>query len=55
MQSTIEFNMSKETKGAYQYKATSDGAAVDTIYIRKEALPAGLKPQQVKILLEVPE
>jgi hypothetical protein len=53
MKTTYTFDVSKETKGAYQFKEVGDEQAMGSIYLKKIVLEEGKKPVRVVVSVEV--
>jgi hypothetical protein len=49
----FELALAKQTTGTYQFKSANSSDAVNTVYVRKSAWPAGNPPQA--IIVEVSE
>ena len=47
----VEMELDKETKRTYMYRATVDGASVDTLYVSKRAF-SGDAPKNIKVVVE---
>lgn len=50
---TITLPVNKETKGTFRFETLDDNAAVSNVYVKKSAIPAGMKPTAVRITVEV--
>jgi hypothetical protein len=51
----IDLKFSRSTRGTHVYTAETSGAPIETLYIRRDALPAGNPPAHIVVNVTWPD